>query len=641
MRKISDERVGRQSHSTLVVNGATPAIRAALAVAADYPVFPCDPISKRPLTEHGFKEATQDPAVVTSWWRRTPEALIGVPTGSPSGLVAVDVDPEGKRWFQDHRGRLGHYRLHGTRRGKHLLYRMNGTTIRNSASEVAEGIDVRGEGGYVIWWPAHGGVAIGEPGELPKWLVRTIGKRKVTKLNRHAPGEAAEDWDIERGRLIEILPKLDPDCSHDEWREVLSAISHASGGARDGENLAVGYSRGDYWSHPATKFPGELDVRKKYRSFKNEKETNTTIATLFKRVKDAGGTIPAGRPEKNGKDGSGKVILSRADTVPEVRVDWLWKGFLARNKLHLLSGAGGAMKSTLTLALAATVSTGGEWPDGTRCPQGNVIIWTGEDDLSDTAKPRLRFAGADLKRCYFVNGVREKGKQRAFDPAFDMAGLTQACTQLGEVSLIIIDPAISVVQRDSNSAAEVRRGLDPLIALGIKQHAAIIGIHHLNKSSKGRTPSDRVTGSGAWTQAPRLSLMVAAIDAGDGTVPNRWVLTCDKTFGKGKGGGYEYTFEEEPKTEIARTVWGRRLEGSAHSILAEAEGTEEGGSKLGEAKAFLRKLLASGSMSNWDVAKRSEDAGIRGITLKRAREELGIKPYRVGKNTFRWELPNE
>src|SRR5437868_10745116 len=156
MRKVSDPRVGRQSHSNNSVNlserplPTTVALRTALRIAERYPVFPCDPQSKRPLTEHGFKEATQDPTRVGAWWRRYPEALIGVPMGASSGLVAIDVDPEGRSWLRAHQGQLGLHRLHQTRRGKHLLYQMNGTTLHNSASVIAPGIDVRGEGGYIV-----------------------------------------------------------------------------------------------------------------------------------------------------------------------------------------------------------------------------------------------------------------------------------------------------------------------------------------------------------------------------------------------------------------------------------------------------------------------------------------------------------
>ena len=57
------------------------------------PVFPCSPHGKRPLTPHGFKDATTDPTQIRRWWKQWPDANIGIPTGKASGLLALDVDP--------------------------------------------------------------------------------------------------------------------------------------------------------------------------------------------------------------------------------------------------------------------------------------------------------------------------------------------------------------------------------------------------------------------------------------------------------------------------------------------------------------------------------------------------------------------
>jgi hypothetical protein len=133
-------------------------LRAALEYAArGWPVFPCKPGGKRPLTERGHLDATTDPSKITAWWNRWPNANIGIPTGERTGLLVLDVDhPAGLDALEAERGALPSTRTHSTGSGgMHHLYRYPaGEEVRNSAGKLAAGLDVRGEGGYVIAPPS-------------------------------------------------------------------------------------------------------------------------------------------------------------------------------------------------------------------------------------------------------------------------------------------------------------------------------------------------------------------------------------------------------------------------------------------------------------------------------------------------------
>ena len=109
------------------------------------------------------------------------------------------------------------------------------------------------------------------------------------------------------------------------------------------------------------------------------------------------------------------VLACGTDLKPEP-VRWLWRDWLALGKLHILAGAPGQGKTTLALSMGATVTTGGHWPDGTRCERGNILVWSGEDDHADTLLPRLLAAGADRTRCYFVEGTRNEDGTLVLQP---------------------------------------------------------------------------------------------------------------------------------------------------------------------------------------------------------------------------------
>jgi putative DNA primase/helicase len=178
------------------------------------------------------------------------------------------------------------------------------------------------------------------------------------------------------------------------------------------------------------------------------------------------------------------VILTCGASLTPEPVCWLWKHWLALGKFHLLAGAPGQGKTTIAMGMAATVTIGGRWPDGTICDAGNILIWSGEDDYRDTLLPRLIGAGANRNRVFFVDSTRVGDEVRPFDPASDTRTLLQAVEAIGGVRLIVIDPVSTAIQGDSHKNSEVRRGLQPLVDLAETAKAAVLGITHLSKAGQ-------------------------------------------------------------------------------------------------------------------------------------------------------------
>ena len=149
------------------------------ALALGLPAFPCRP-DKRPATPHGFRDATADPNEIRDLWRLYPGPLVGVPTGTVAAIDVLDIDaprhPEAVGWLAAHRARLRRTREHRTRSGGlHILFE-HASGMRCSASRIAPGVDVRAEGGYVIWWPAAGCSVLcaAPPAPWPEWLLNEL-----------------------------------------------------------------------------------------------------------------------------------------------------------------------------------------------------------------------------------------------------------------------------------------------------------------------------------------------------------------------------------------------------------------------------------------------------------------------------------
>ena len=135
----------------------TPLEHAISYARQGWPVFPCDPATKKPLTEHGHKDATTDVGTISKWWEAHPGAMIGVPTGPKSGFWVLDMDVDGEKGIDgvgalSTLGMLPETVTQVTPRGGlHALFKWGARRpVRNSTSKIGPGIDVRGDGGYVI-----------------------------------------------------------------------------------------------------------------------------------------------------------------------------------------------------------------------------------------------------------------------------------------------------------------------------------------------------------------------------------------------------------------------------------------------------------------------------------------------------------
>lgn len=346
---------------------------------------------------------------------------------------------------------------------------------------------------------------------------------------------------------------------------------------------------------------------------------------------------PAAVSEYSEMGGDSTVRLICGNDLTPEPIRWLWHGWLARGKLHVIAGAPGTGKTTLALALAASTTMGGRWPDSTRAEAGNILIWSGEDDISDTLLPRLLAMGADRNRIYFIGDVLADDKTRPFDPARDMQALSQEATRIGDVRLLIVDPVVNAVTGDSHKNTEVRRSLQPLVDLAGRLDAAVLGVSHFSKNTAGRDPVERVTGSVAFGALPRVVFGTAKANDDDSQT-RRLFVRAKSNIGP-DGGGFNYALEQAevpgfPGLLASRVAWGQPLDGTALELLAVAESTEDSEERgaLIEVADWLRDLLTeeTGTMDKREIIRLARDNGFSERTIYRARDKLDVHVRTTG-----------
>lgn len=337
------------------------------------------------------------------------------------------------------------------------------------------------------------------------------------------------------------------------------------------------------------------------------------------------------------------VVLMRGSSLRPSPVHWLWPGWMALGKLHILAGTPGQGKTTLAMAMAATVTGGGLFPDGSRSPAGNVLIWSGEDDPADTLVPRLMACCGDPDKVFFITGTKCGADTLPFDPARDIAKLYAAAQKIGGVKLLIVDPVVSAVAGDGHKNNDVRRALQPLVDLAAVCECAVLGITHFSKGGQGTDPTQRVSGSLAFTAVARVVMAASKIKGKDGE-DTRILVRTKSNIGP-DGGGFNYRLEQTealPGIQASRVLWGVSVDGTAQELLTdpnEEEG-EESTSAIDEAKDFLRQELSGGTTPSKALQSSCKEAGISWRTVRRA-GDLMLVIRRKGENgSWYWKLPD-
>jgi len=319
------------------------------------------------LVPRGLIDATFDPDTVTRWWTTMPTANIGVPTGVGSGIIALDVDTlkngdEGLDTLQTQNAPLPDTVMALTGSGGyHYLFQHPGAgvKIRNSVETLGSGLDVRGDGGYIIVAPSRHASgrtyeweASSHPKEhplapVPAWLLARIVDAPRPATPPPSGGQSRlPPWDVRKIRAA--LRFIDPDA-YDVWLQVGMAL-HSTG---DDDQ---GFALWTEWAQASAKFD-LADHQRRWASF-HRGAGGVALGSLFA-VAKAGGYAPSRRPpeetlpppsdpplglsaapedwerhlRRSGRNGDGDYLTSAGNMSMILQSHFAWAGLLAYDEM--------------------------------------------------------------------------------------------------------------------------------------------------------------------------------------------------------------------------------------------------------------------------------------------------------------------
>lgn len=521
-----------------------PFLRAALAYAArlGWPVFPLKPRAKDPMTTHGHKDATLDEQRIREWWAKWPKANIGIPTGIR--FWVLDIDP--RNGGEDSRAALvlKHGALADTLRqttgggGSQYFYEMPDQQKISCHIAVWPGIDIKGEGGYIVvppsvhpsgkeyMWDTAKASILQEPiNAADGWLITEI----LAATNHHGSGHAFElPLKIKKGEQHKTLFKMGAamrakDCGYDE---IFAAL----------------------W---------ELNV-----SRCEEPGPRANIEKLARSICEryaAGSTTPkptaaAPKGPKPLERNEAKGIYNADFPDPQPIVDpILYPG------LTILGGRPKAGKSFLALQLAVAVNSGGKLCRYLEVHKVCRCLYVSLED-------RKRQIRARLRRLAQVNELAKLDFVFELDPLM-AGGAAQLDRELTErpVDVVILDSLLAAVKQAKRQNIDVMQADYNIVAIlreiAEKHSLALVVVAHTRKAAGDFL--DSIQGTSGTTAAADAIWVLQRTPEGTATlsVTGREVTTS--TFGMKRedgnpawvitGEGDEVT-QSEARREVLRLL---------------------------------------------------------------------------------------
>lgn len=450
-------------------------------------VFPVKPAGKEPITPNGCKAATTDKQQVEVWWSSWPDANIGIATGRVSGgLVVIDLDIDEdkgvngydtlKQWQQDN-GELPDTCQSITGRGGYHLFYRDGATNRCRVG-LYEGVDIRGEGGYIVAPPSlHPNGNRYEWEYSPEeWNIEQVDSRVINFL----AGPVPEGWGKQAFESPEVIPEGERTSS------MIRLIGSLKSKGLDDESIlvAVRSENERKCTPPLTEQELEKTVFPALRRGWRAERPYTAVLDngIYRPVKEA--------PKVKQIEYINADALISAELPP---VDYIVEGLLTKG-LGGISAKSKLGKSWLVLQLGVAVANGDKFLGFSTKKSG--VLYIDLENMPALSQERLRV----------VLDGREPPKNLRFAYDFNIMGqgfeedLNQFLQSNPDVKLVIIDVFQKVKRPKKINQTDYEADYETLTEvreIAVKNDVCILPVYHDRKFIDATDPFANLLGSTA------------------------------------------------------------------------------------------------------------------------------------------------